>query len=663
MGDNHCASTIAEPGFQSSNGYLKIQDFTIWMIIVSLFFTPLLMNAQDKMVPEKYQRLPFGSIKPLGWLKVQMQKDMAGFVGNLDQLVPDLMNDPIYGTERLHKKSKAKDLGNLKSGDAGGDDQYKWWNSETQSNWWDGYIRNAFLLDDQQAIEKAKNYINRILATQDEDGYIGIYDKELRYKFTGENGELWSKTTLYRGLLAYYEYTRDENVWNALLWAVDNVMQNYPVNQSQPFFAGKDFSGGVAHGLTFTDVLDQMHQLTGELKYLDYAAFLYQNFAENHSSEKDAQLQNILDPNYNLQSHGVHTYEHLRPLIVAAYTKGTSELKKALQIYLERIKACTTPTGGAIGDEWIGGRQADATHTGYEYCSLQELMDSYAALFQKSGDIKAAEEIETIFYNAAQGSRNPDHSCIAYLKTDNSYEMMGTRNGDVEPDRKQTRYKYSPVHQDVAVCCVPNAGRISPYFLQNCWLKEGENTLVAAVLGPNILETTIQNIPVTIEEITEYPYRNHFIFKIKTGETVTFQLKIRKPEWAISIQTKENYQIEEGYLVFNRKLLQNDRIELEFKAEVQVKEDLNHEKYFTFGALIYAKPIGSIEHTGKVYASGFIDLTYSPTDSGKYGFIANHRDSFKDGKISVKLKNKTTQKSKHLELIPLGKTILRQVSF
>ena len=172
------------------------------MIAVSLFFIPFFMNAQDIMVSEKYQSLPFGSIKPMGWLKVQMQKDMAGFVGNLDQLVPDLLNDPIYSSGRLHKQSKAKDLGNLKSGDAGGDDQYKWWNSETQSNWWDGYIRNAFLLDDQRAIEKVKSYINRILATQDEDGYIGIYDKELRYNFTGENGELWSKTTLYRGLLA-----------------------------------------------------------------------------------------------------------------------------------------------------------------------------------------------------------------------------------------------------------------------------------------------------------------------------------------------------------------------------------------------------------------------------------------------------------------------------
>jgi uncharacterized protein len=212
------------------------KTIVISLVLIALF----LMNAQDKMLTGKYQILAFGSIKPLGWLKVQMQKDMAGFIGNLDQLVPDLINDPIYGTERLRRQTKAKDLGNLKSGDALGEDQYKWWNSETQSNWWDGYIRNAFLLDDQQAIAKVKSYITRILATQDKDGYLGIYDKDLRYKFTGENGELWSKTTLYRGLLAYYEYTHDKNVWNALVRAVDNVMQNYPVNKSQPFFAGKE---------------------------------------------------------------------------------------------------------------------------------------------------------------------------------------------------------------------------------------------------------------------------------------------------------------------------------------------------------------------------------------------------------------------------------------
>ncbi|WP_187657824.1 beta-L-arabinofuranosidase domain-containing protein, partial [Flavobacterium macrobrachii] len=501
---------------------------TIYLIVVIL--ASYTMNSQEtntNKIEEKYQILPFGSIKPSGWLKTQMQKDVDGFVGNLDKLVPDLINDPIYSSGRLHKNSEVKDLGNNKEGDAEGSEQYKWWNSETQSNWWDGYIRNVILLNDKVGLKKVKKYVQGVLKSQDKDGYIGIYDKDLRYQFNSENGELWSKATLYRGLLAYYEYTKNKKLWNAIVKAVDNVMINYPIGTSSPFSSGTAFNGGVSHGLTFTDVLDKMYQITGETKYTDYALFLYQDFSKTYQSEKDVQLSNILNPNYKLQSHGVHTYEHLRPLIVAAYATNNIELQKALQIYIQRIEKTTTLTGGAIGDEWIAERTADATHTGYEYCSLQELLDSYTVLFQKQGNLKTAEAIETIFYNAAQGSRNPNHSSIAYLKTDNSYEMEGTKNGEVEANRKQTRYKYSPAHQDVAVCCNPNAGRITPYFLEKAWLKENENTLVNALLTPNIVKTKIKNQTVKIETITEYPFQNKFTFKISNLKKSEFTIKIK----------------------------------------------------------------------------------------------------------------------------------------
>lgn len=623
----------------------------------------LSLSAQTSPIQEKFQPLQFGSIKPTGWLKAQMQKDMDGFIGHLPHLVPDLMNDPIYGEERLHKKSKAKDLGNLKSGDAEGDDQYKWWNSETQSNWWDGYIRNAFLLDNSDAKKVAKSYIYRILSTQDKDGYLGIYDKELRYKFKSENGELWAKTTLLRSMLAYYEATNDAKVWKSIKMAVNEVMLSYPINQSQPFYAGKDFSGGVAHGLTFTDILDRLYLLTGDQTYAKYAAFLYSSFSTSYTSEKDVQLTNILDPSYKLQSHGVHTYEHFRPLIVAAYSIGTPEMLSAVKIYGERIKECTTPTGGAIGDEWIAGRIADAEHTGYEYCSLHELLDSYATLLQKSGEASAAEAMERIFYNAAQGSRNPDVSSIAYLKTDNSFEMQGLKNGEVENGRTQTRYKYSPVHKDVAVCCVPNAGRISPYFLQSCWLKEGENTLVAAILAPNKMETKLSDVTVKIEEATSYPFSNHFSFKIKASKNVHFRLKIRKPSWALAAITKEKYHIDGSFLVFERQFSKNDSIDLEFKSEVAVNKDYAQNRYFSYGPLIYAKPIAAKMQKGRAYAPGFEDYTYTPLDSSRYSFIPDNNAQFHEGIIRLTLRNSSTNQTEKVELVPVGKTILRQVTF
>lgn len=631
-------------------------------ITILVFMTLLLTNAQNKSA-EKYQILPFGSIKPSGWIKTQMQKDVDGFVGNLDKLVPDLINDPIYSSGRLHKNSTVKDLGNNKEGDAEGSEQYKWWNSETQSNWWDGYIRNVLLLNDKAGIKKVEQYIQGVLQSQDADGYIGIYDKDLRYKFNSENGELWAKATMFRGLLAYYEYSNDKILWQAIVKAVDNVMINYPIGKSSPFYSGTAFNGGVSHGLTFTDVLDKMYQITGDTKYTDYALFLYQDFSNTYQSEKDVQLTNILNPNYKLQSHGVHTYEHLRPLIVAAYASNTSELQKALGIYIQRIETTTTLTGGAIGDEWIAGRVADATHTGYEFCSLQELLDSYTVLLQKQGNPKTAETIETIFYNAAQGARHPSHSCIAYLKTDNSFEMEGTKNGEVEHDRKQTRYKYSPAHQDVAVCCNPNAGRITPYFVEKAWLKETENILVNVLLMPNILSTTVQNQTVKIETITDYPFDNKFSFHISNPSKAQFKIKIRKPSWAIAILTKEKYTVENEFLVFDRPFAKQDVIEITFKAQVEVKEDLNNDKYFTYGALFYAKPIEAIEYKGKSYFTNFDDLTYKPKDNNRFQFMQDNLATFNNGTITMKAKNRTTNQIETLTLIPFGKTILRQVSF
>jgi len=618
-------------------------------------------NAQP--APEAYQRLRFGAIKPEGWLRQQMHDDIRGFVGHLDELTPELFNDPIYGEKRLHKNSPIKDLGNLKSGDAGGDEQYKWWNSETQSNWWDGYIRNVLLLKDLKK-EKTKidRYIKHILATQDSDGYIGIYDRDLRYNFNLENGELWAKTTLYRSLLAYYEATGDMLVWNALVKAVDNVMLNYPILASDPFSVGREFSGGVGHGLTFTDVLDRLYQLTGNRKYWDYALFLYLNYSRHYASEKDAQLHLIFDEKYKLQSHGVHTFEHLRPLAIAAYASGKKTFRDALHIYQDRIRQATTITGGAIGDEWIGGRTADPTQ-GYEYCSLQELLDSYTVLLQKSGETQYAEEIERIFYNAAQGARHPHKSCIAYLKTDNSYEMLGTKNGVIEPDRKQTRYKYSPAHQDVAVCCNPNAGRISPYFIQQSWLKQGDTTLFAAVLMPNTLSTTIGENKIKIQNTSNYPFENRCVFRISIEKPTYFILQIRKPEWATGIKCNEDYAVENNIIFIKKIFNPGDEVVLDFESEVRILQDAEGGKYFAYGALIYALPINAVEEKGKSYKPGFEDLMYRPVEKERYHYDENHQATYANGAIYVQLKNGTTGQFEKKKLIPFGKTILRQVSF
>ncbi len=601
-------------------------------------------------------------IKPRGWIIEQMKKDMNGFVGHLDQLAPALMiDDKIYGEHRLTAFAANKDLGTIEI-DTEWQAQYLWWNSESQSNWWDGYLRHAFMLNDPKHVSRIEEYVDYILSTQDDDGYIGIYAPDLRYRFTTENGELWSKATLYRVLLAYYEATKKEKVLQAVIRAVENVMDNYRVNSSTPFLAERPYSG-VSHGLMFTDVLDKLYNLTGKDVYRDYAVFLFMDYCKHDVSEKDVQLHNIFNINYKLLGHGVHTYEHLRSLAAACFATGDAELTEALRIYLQRIEQATTPSGGPAGDEWIFERSGHATDTGYEYCSIQELMDSYLFLFRKTGDLSFAEKTEKIFFNAAQGSRHPEHSSIAYLKTDNSFEMCGTRNGAPEPGKKQTRYKYSPVHQDVAVCCSPNAGRITPYFVQHMWMKDEEG-LLACLLGPCEAEIFFNEKKIVIRETTSYPYDFTINFEIIAEEAVNFILKIRKPIWTKSVKSDVLFEEQNGWILINKQWQGTETVSIKFEPVIKVNES-DSEVYFSYGPLVLAHPIEAIEMKTRHYpVRDLCDVLYTPVSLKEYIYRNNEVKKL-NGQLVFEADffNNQSQKMEKISLVPMGRTILRQVSF
>ena len=367
----------------------------LYPIIILAIMAMACVQEQKTEPNTSISPIHFGDIQPRGWLMDQMTFDITeGFVGNLDQLVPELiLEDDIYGEDRMTKLITSKDVGAITDDNGDWQVQFLWWNSETQSNWWDGFIRNALLTKEPRALSKVRDYVERKLATQDVDGYIGVYAPDLRYDHSIENGELWAQSSLFRGLLAYYEYSKEERILTAIEKAVALTMKMYPINASEPFHIDKPYAG-VGHGLTFVDVLNRLYELTGKTDYLEYALFLYEDYNRHDLSEVDIQTKNLLDTAYLFKGHGVHTYEHLRALFLASEQSDDPLYAKALAAYLERLETVLTPSGAPIGDEWIFGRTAHPDATGYEYCSLQELLDSYSLLLTKTGDAKWADQME-----------------------------------------------------------------------------------------------------------------------------------------------------------------------------------------------------------------------------------------------------------------------------
>lgn len=614
-------------------------------------------------MPVHYKPLPLHAVQPEGWLKAELKRNLQGFTGHLDSLVPELFaRDDIYGKDRLSSLVKHKDVGAL-SDDGAFQTQFLWWNSETQSNWLDGFVRTAILLNDEAQLKKAKSIIERLLATQDPDGYIGIYSPDLRYAFSDENGELWSKTTLYRALLAWYEYTTDGRVLDAIERAVGNVMTHYPVHASRPFHSVNPNSGGVTHGLAFTDVLEQLYQLTGKKQYAEYIIFLYESFSGEVLNE-DALFGKIMDQGKPLTGHGVHTYEHLRSVAAAYQMSGDPVLKEALDRFLKKITGELNPSGGPAGDEFIGGRKADATQTGYEFCSLQELMTGWISLLSKSGNGVYGDQAEQLYFNAAMGAVHPDESAICYLKTDNTFYLTGGKHGDTT-DKNQTRYRYSPVHKEAAVCCVPNAGRIGPSYIEHMWMTDQDGP-VATLFGPCTLRTRVGGQQIMITEITDYPFMNTIQFRISAAQEHATVIKVRKPAWAASVRTSVPYTMSGDMMVFSRTWKKEDVVEISFETSVQVRQAGKGQVSFMYGPLVLCAPLQGVQQITKTYPdASFRESIYRPLDQVSWQYTGETlvQPDKKKPEFRARLIDKVSGISKVVSMVPMFHTILRQVTF
>lgn len=637
-------------------------------------FLSILLLSTHVMAKDIHRELPFGAIKPKGWIEGQIQKDVEnGFVGKLDKLVPGLIyKDDIYGSHRLTNLVKAKDVGTHNSG-ADWEVQFLWWNSETQSNWWDGFLRNVLLLENAELKPKITEYIEAKLATADEDGYIGIYGEDLRYQHTTENGELWAQASLFRGLLAYYESTKEKKVLDAVIKAVEVTMVAYPINESTPFKT-EGALAGVGHGLTFVDVLNSLYRLTADKRYLDYSVFLFNDYSAHPQPEQDIQIHNLLNDDYRFEGHGVHTFEHLRALTIAAFHSDDEVYSRALAAYLERLEEVVTSSGGPIGDEWIAKRHAHHSKTGYEYCSLQELLHSYMVLLQKTGDAKWADKIEWLLFNAAQGARHPNGKSVAYCQTDNSFDVLG--HLDMNDPQGEMRFKYSPAHQDVAVCCAPNAGRIYPYFIQGMWHKT-ETGLVANLFGPSQITTFLADAQVKITQLTNYPFEHQVRFVVQVTEPVEFELAIRKPAWANKVELNgQDFKENNGYFYVQKKWRGEQEILLKLYDEPEVTAQPNSTAAVEFGPLLYALPLAHEASFGRQYPLvGFRDQFFTSIEDSKEGYRVMKNSEFlpvpfepnmdwqTPHKLTGKLFDPATKQLKNVELLPMGSTILRKVNF
>lgn len=545
---------------------------------------PRTRGRLDAMAP--FRRLPFGAVRPAGWLQAQMLGDLThGFAGRMDALCHEVASD-IFVSSRNSRH--AMNLANQ--------DGVAWWNGESEGNWRAGHLMLAGLTGEPAALDRGRAYVARILASQDADGYLGAYAADLR---DTREGDLWTQACLLRGLLAWSELTGDPAVFRAVERAARRTMA--ALEAGRWTYPWKEH-----HDLMFADVLEQLHEHTGDAAYPAFALRMYDTW-NAAVPRTDTSLATLRDPAARWTDHGVHTYEILRlPLWLAAAT-GRPDLVEAAHVALGTLARYTLPSGAAVSQEWIEDAAPHPSLARYEYCAMKEVLVTLQAAFRTRGDAALGDWLERLFFNALQGARHPDGTGISYLTRDNR-----TRCGSQDRDGKR-RDKFSPVHADVAVCCNPNATQVAAHFVRGLWMRHPAGGLAAMAYGPSVLRTRVRDVAVEVRAHTTYPFGSEITLEVIPAAPVRFPLWLRNPAWSGGTVVRArgaSVEPTDGFVRVEREWRAGDRVEIGLAPSVQAVVAVTGEVALAHGALLYAEPLAAEATTLRQYDGGFADTEY-----------------------------------------------------
>ncbi|MFW5657717.1 MAG: beta-L-arabinofuranosidase domain-containing protein [Bacteroidota bacterium] len=616
----------------------------------------------------KYELLPAGEIKPAGWIKEQLVRDLTeGYIGRFDQVHNTVRHNVFVNQDRRSNKR----FRIIK----------EWWSGEHEGYWKDAVVRMAFLTGIEMYKRQAEIWINELIENTGEKGYIGIYENceepNCRFNHTRENGELWTTSRILMAMLAYYEYTGRKDVLEAAENAARLIMNEY---DERNYFVRKGSGGGVSHGIGFFENLEWLCRITGDEAYNEYAKKLYEDFSTGIVRDNDLQLDILLDEDRYFIKHGAHIAEGI---FVPTYIAGLHEedkYSKAAKLSLEKLFYHMTPGGAMRCDEWINGRKGSADEL-YEYCGIAEMVGPMNRIISITGNLSLGDSLETLVFNAGQGSRFSTLTALSYLTSDNRIKINHFEIGK--------RESYDAAHR-AAACCVLNGGRTMPYYVEGMWMKDKQNNGIAAVLfGPSILETNVNGQAITIKEETNYPFDDNIRFTITANEPVRFPLIIRRPFGAknILLSTPKGAEITHynDKIVIKATWNSGDAVDVDFNFPVkkmpqQASKTVPGGGYFLKrGAVVYSLKIDHQIDTIKQHnESGFYRYRIKAANSDKWRLQIKKDATFEynemhDGNVLhpfdkpvVELTGELVDKKGNpvpVTLIPEGNTILRRVTF
>ncbi|KAI5833318.1 hypothetical protein K523DRAFT_343192 [Schizophyllum commune Tattone D] len=460
-----------------------------------------------------YSTIPVGAIKPSGWALDQAQVQADGLAGHLREF-----DSYVAGSIWVE----------------GGSIEYSEMH-EAAPYWFNGAVALAYQLQDERLIGEVRDFVDHLLATQQDDGWLGPEQPNSN----GSPRLVWPRYLILMGLTQYVEAAPSDatRVLDAIHKFTDLV---YDIWKNGTY-------GGPNLGFQFEYQYVRWEELVLSLQWL------YDHDPRGKEDQLVETMQLLRDTGYSWKNdwfvEGKFPTQEVwtaKKALTDTRRIQTEALKsEALtwritgddsdkQSTVDRIDMLYKYHGRASGtysaDEHLGGLNPAR---GTELCTVVEQMFSLALVYSTFGDNAVADRVEKIAYNALPAGIMYDFwspvSKSLFLAVNQIWakEMDPKPFGANGPRSNIFGFEPTRIHATMQV----NHGQGAPKYWGHAFFTDNsDNSLVHAFLGPSALNTTVGGSSIQVTVDTLYPFGNVLNYVI-TASTPT-ALKIRVPSWA-----------------------------------------------------------------------------------------------------------------------------------
>ena len=396
------------------------------------------------------------------------------------------------------------------------------WSTEFIGKWMLGAIDMYRYNGDPALLEKISQGILDLVATQQEDGYIGSYATDARLT----QWDIWGRKYTALALISYYRLTGEKAVLEAAAKSIDCLIRDLEVRNVDIATTGNYF------GMASCSVLEPvvyLYKETGCRNYLDFALGIVKSIEREGSSQLITKALNGVPVSQRSAfpkkwwsfSNGMKAYEMMscyEGLVELATVTGNQDYMAAAEKTVESIvrDEINIAGSGAAFECWYMGRERQTipTYHTMETCVTFTWMQFCARLLEKTGNSYYADQFERTMYNALMAAMKDDGTQISKYSPLEGHRSRGEDQCGM-----------------CINCCNANGPR-GYALIPKTALTFKDKCLSVNLYMPMEASFACGRTGLGLKMETGYPVDGKVRLSFDAGKAAEFALALRVPQWA-----------------------------------------------------------------------------------------------------------------------------------